>query len=133
MAQQKKRNHIGDAIIAERQDEDEEGESAPIADQQVAGYRSKTAKIALLADETTKQYKLEQKELGIKKETDAIITKARLEQRKVETSKLKLRQTIMGGVISNNLATVAQRLVDQRAKKEEETKPRNSKRSAQLV
>ena len=85
----------------------------------MVGYRSKLTKITMLADETTKQYKQEQKELGIKKETDAIITKARLEQQKVETSKLKLRQAIMGGVISNNLATMAQRMVDQRTKKDE--------------
>jgi hypothetical protein len=64
----------------------------------------------MLADETTKQYRQEQKEIGIKKETDAILVKARKEQMKVEALKSKLRQTIMGGVISNNLTAVAARM-----------------------
>ena len=66
----------------------------------------------MLADETTKQYRQEQKEIGIKKETDSIIMKARKEQQKVEALKSKLRQTIMGGVISNNLTAVAARMQD---------------------
>ena len=64
----------------------------------------------MLADETTKQYRQEQKEIGIKKETDAILVKARKDQMKVEALKSKLRQTIMGGVISNNLTAVAARM-----------------------
>ena len=64
----------------------------------------------MLADETTKQYRQEQKEIVIKKETDAILVKARKDQMKVEALKSKLRQTIMGGVISNNLTAVAARM-----------------------
>jgi hypothetical protein len=64
----------------------------------------------MIAEESTKQYRQEQKELGIKKETEAIVVKARKEQQKVEALKSKLRQSVMGGVISNNLASVATRM-----------------------
>jgi hypothetical protein len=68
----------------------------------------------MLADETTKQYKIEQKEAGIKKETDAILHKAKQEALKIEATKARLRQSILGGVISNNLTAMAQRLQQQR-------------------
>ena len=45
--------------------------------------------------------------MGIKKGTDEIILKAKREQQKIETFKQKLRQSVMGGVMTNNLTSVA--------------------------
>lgn len=70
----------------------------------------------MLADESTKQYKQEQKEMGIKKGTDEIILKAKRDQHKIETFKQKLRQSVMGGVISNNLSSIAQQINDKNQK-----------------
>ena len=71
----------------------------------------------MLADESTKQYKQEQKELGIKKGSDEIVLKARKEQQKIEQLKQKLRQSVMGGVISNNLTSFAEKLQTEAALK----------------
>ena len=71
----------------------------------------------MLADESTKQYKKEQKELGIKKGSDEIVLKARKEQQKIEQLKQKLRQSVMGGVISNNLTSFAEKLQTETALK----------------
>ena len=71
----------------------------------------------MLADESTKQYKQEQKELGIKKGSDEIVLKARKEQQKIEQLKQKLRQSVMGGVISNNLTSFAEKLQTETALK----------------
>ena len=50
------------------------------------------------------------KETGIKRETDEILKKAKEEAKKIEACKSKLRQSAMGGVITNSLVDKAKSL-----------------------
>ena len=50
------------------------------------------------------------KEMGIKRETDEILKKAKEEAKKIEACKSKLRQSAMGGVITNSLVDKAKSL-----------------------
>ena len=47
---------------------------------------------------------------GIQKQTEAIIAQAKANARKIEDYKVKLRQSAMGGVITNNLKSKLEKL-----------------------
>jgi len=85
-AECKKKNFIGDQVIAERidesdEDEDDEGneakEGAATTKQASVGYRMKFGRIAELANESTKEYNKAKKETGIKRQSDIILNKAK--------------------------------------------------------
>ncbi|TNV83252.1 hypothetical protein FGO68_gene6928 [Halteria grandinella] len=108
----RRKNFIGDAVIAERADEHtdmdesfEQGNSESVA---VVGSkpqrRSKVSMIGQLCDESLKDYKQQQKQLSIKKAEDQILKQAKSEMQKVSQLKMKLRQQALGaGVILNQL------------------------------
>ena len=50
------------------------------------------------------------KEMGIKRETDEIVKRAKEEAKKIDACKSKLRQSAMGGVITNSLVEKAKSL-----------------------
>ena len=66
------------------------------------------------------------KEMGIKKETDEILVKAKEESKKIEEYKQKLRQSAMGGVITNSLVNKATSLKKSVGSSQNENNP-NSK------
>lgn len=76
----------------------------------MSGYRSRLSKITRLADESTQEHKLQLRASGIQKQTEAIIAQAKANARKIEDYKVKLRQSAMGGVITNNLKSKLEKL-----------------------
>ena len=78
MEEQKKKNQLGNEVIAERPDEsdDEEKRKETQNKETAVGYRKKFSKISKFVEESTKEHKLEAKEIGIQKETAEIIKKA---------------------------------------------------------
>lgn len=110
--EQRKKNQIGDQIIAERVDEsddeqknnnNQQAQSNTAAAAHTTGYRSRLSKITRLADESTHEHKQQLKELGIQRQTLEIKQQAKANARKIEDYKVKLRQSAMGGVITNDL------------------------------
>eukprot|EP00347_Sterkiella_histriomuscorum_P018145 403346620 len=133
----KKKNYIGDAIIAERNEQDE-NEDDLLAQQQLLSqnqtnpnkpsYLSKFSKITQLYDESTKEYKTQQKELGIKQEEQAIVMKAKLEMSKIEEYKAKFLQSAFGGVITNQLAASLERITGKHRLSEEQIQVINNQK-----
>ena len=106
--EQRKKNQIGDQIIAERVDESDDeqknnNQANIAAAAHTTGYRSRLSKITRLADESTHDHKQQLKELGIQRQTLEITQQAKANARKIEDYKVKLRQSAMGGVITNDL------------------------------
>ena len=60
--------------------------------------------------------------MGIQKETAEIVKKAKEEAKKIDACKSKLRQSAMGGVITNSLAEKARQVSKQRANQKKEPK-----------
>ena len=122
--EQKKKNQLGNEVIAERPDESEEEEKQRenIGKGNAVGYRKKFCKISQFVEESTKEHKIEAKEMGIQKETAEIVKKAKEEAKKIDACKSKLRQSAMGGVITNSLAEKARQVSKSKANQRKEPK-----------
>ena len=59
--------------------------------------------------------------MGIQKETAEIVKKAKKEAKKIDACKSKLRQSAMGGVITNSLAEKARQVSKSRANQKKES------------
>ena len=105
---QKKKNFIGDDIIAEREELAEETERAnhkssrkPEATQELTAYQKKMNKINQIYEDSTADYKQQQKEMGIKKRENEIISAAKNKQKQIKETQRKLKEGQLGGQISN--------------------------------
>lgn len=82
---QKKKNFIGDDIIAEREElaeetereSDKKSKAKPEATQELTAYQKKMNKINQIYEDSTADYKQQQKEMGIKKRENEIISAAK--------------------------------------------------------
>lgn len=103
----RKENYIGDKIIVEKDEiEEEEPEEHAGADGQAgedpdgnprptaAKKPGKTSKLTELCDETTKEFKDHQKQMGIQNMESNILKKAKTDQKKVEENKKRFRNAI---------------------------------------
>ncbi|CDW79344.1 elmo domain-containing protein 3-like [Stylonychia lemnae] len=121
----RRKNYIGDAIIAERNEGDEiDDDSDQPQNYQdgnnVAGYRSKMMRITQICEESIKDYKDQIKQLNIKQAEDDIVKKAKREAQKIEEYKNKFRQSAFGGVITNQLSSSLERIKQKFAMTEED-------------
>ena len=107
LEQQKKRNQLLDLVIPEVNDSYISDSEQPKTTTK-ASYMNKFSKMTQLTNETTKEYKAQEKQDQLKQITQQILRKAKEDARKIEQYKQKFRRSANGGVFTNQLKQVVE-------------------------